>query len=1074
MIEQLDKKFIQYLTRQVSRYFYNNKQGLVTQETLGTLIPFVTKKRKKKNYQEILSEYLNHLSSSGNKLNSVSKEMKSQFFMNMNDMILNKNDELKYLILMREEFFKYKLKMYYFRKWKSRALYNHDLLEEDDPFQNNDSENYQNFKNLNYMGQGTNRNSTNNNININNNNLKNSLMDSKIGNNPNLLFFDDEQKKREIKLEDSIKVLDVQQNINNALSNANNVFSRINTKNSKDGENEQYNNILNSIERMKNNVINGENLSNKKNDINNNIYGNHDKNNYNNNNLNNFNDLLIESDNESNEKEKNLKKLNDLLIRKNKEGKLEENDLNKFNDLLKKIYKEGNLNENDLKKFNDLMKKLKKDGNLNENELKIINDLSKKLNKEKIINEIELKKINDLLVKKNKEGKLDENVLNSFNNLLKKIYNEGNLNENDLKKFNDLMKKIKKDGNLDENELRMFNDLSKKVNKEETLSENELKKINDLLIKKNREGKLDKKDINTFNDLLKKINKEDNLNENDFKKFNDLLRKIYKEGNLDENELKIFNDLSKKINNKKNQIRNRFGDKDDNNDKDNIQNKSKNKNKFDPKKLYKYPIKDNNDNDEDRYKDSKYISSKYKDYLHSGLNSMNNKSKSKSKQKNKLNDLYKEIQKNLQDDESLLRKLELKREISNKNIYGNKSRSKSKNKKENILDKLGDYNKNISKQNKLFNYDSSKNFEENLKNNGFFSGKNKKNENILKEDSQESNEDTYPDKIREIIEKYQNEDNFKLNDGNKSKGKNKMNNYDYVKKIKANEQGFHPITKFQPYNYNNNINYVIKPKREENDYDEEYEDLFHPKNNIRNNYNNINDYNQLNTSEYSNSVYNIINNIDDYDNLINGLNQPKNSRINKKRIVHHPKKEQRSYLENNIIENSISNNSTFILAPMKDVPITNISFRARMKYFSDKKKKNLEKMIKNKKEEEKQIYTFHPKTGINKLNVIKYDNYLKTENNINNNRKRLPDYDRINNLYLDYKEKKIKRDELTKEYYKKAGISFTPMINDKNKEIKEFKNKIGQIPYLDRMDIYNANKQGYNNDKCNLIPKELY
>ena len=94
MIEQLDKKFIQYLTR----------KGLVTQETLGTLIPFVTKKRQKKNYQEILSEYLNHLSSAGNKLNSVSKEMKSQFFMDMNDMVLNKNDELKYLILMRRIF----------------------------------------------------------------------------------------------------------------------------------------------------------------------------------------------------------------------------------------------------------------------------------------------------------------------------------------------------------------------------------------------------------------------------------------------------------------------------------------------------------------------------------------------------------------------------------------------------------------------------------------------------------------------------------------------------------------------------------------------------------------------------------------------------------------------------------------------------------------------------------------------------------------------------------------------------------------------------------------------------------
>jgi hypothetical protein len=174
-------------------------------------------------------------------------------------------------------------------------------------------------------------------------------------------------------------------------------------------------------------------------------------------------------------------------------------------------------------------------------------------------------------------------------------------------------------------------------------------------------------------------------------------------------------------------------------------------------------------------------------------------------------------------------------------------------------------------------------------------------------------------------------------------------------------------------------------------------------------------------------------------------------------MVHHPRKSQKSYLDNNIIENSISNNSAYILAPMKDVPITNISFRARMKYFSDKKKQNLEKMIKNKKEEEKQIYTFHPKTGIN-------------------NKKRMPDYERINNLYLDYKDKKIKKDELTKEYYKKAGISFIPKINDKNKEIKEFKNKIGQIPYLDRVDIYNVNKQNFNNNNniLNIIPGEIY
>ena len=82
-------------------------------------------------------------------------------------------------------------------------------------------------------------------------------------------------------------------------------------------------------------------------------------------------------------------------------------------------------------------------------------------------------------------------------------------------------------------------------------------------------------------------------------------------------------------------------------------------------------------------------------------------------------------------------------------------------------------------------------------------------------------------------------------------------------------------------------------------------------------------------------------------------------------------------------------------------------------------------------------------------------------------------YIRINNLYLDYKERKNKLDDLTKEYYKKAGISFTPMINDNNKEIKEFKNKIGQIPYLDRIDIYNASKQ--NNNKENYFsPSDIY
>ena len=356
--------------------------------------------------------------------------------------------------------------------------------------------------------------------------------------------------------------------------------------------------------------------------------------------------------------------------------------------------------------------------------------------------------------------------------------------------------------------------------------------------------------------------------------------------------------------------------------------------------------------------------------------------------------------------------------------------------------------------------------------------------NVIEND--DNSEDTYPQKIKEIINKYQNIESNKDNDNFENKGKKEINSekdkirkieknidYDYMKKYKASEQdqGIFIGNKYIP-NYINNINY----KRVENDideeYDKEYDEIFHPKN-IRKT--NINNYNQLNNSDYSNSIYNIINNLDGYENLGTDLNKPKYNRINKRRTIRHPKKEKderQSFAISNYLENSMSNNTSYILAPMKAVPITNISFRARMKYFSDKKQKNLEKLIKAKKDEEKKVYTFKPKTGENRLNVIKYDNYINTE--INNNQRK-PNYNRINDLYLDYKERKNKLDELTKEYYKKAGISFTPMINDKNKEMKEFKNKIGQIPYLDRIDIYNISKQKFQKDNnLNFILTEVF
>ncbi len=129
----------------------------------------------------------------------------------------------------------------------------------------------------------------------------------------------------------------------------------------------------------------------------------------------------------------------------------------------------------------------------------------------------------------------------------------------------------------------------------------------------------------------------------------------------------------------------------------------------------------------------------------------------------------------------------------------------------------------------------------------------------------------------------------------------------------------------------------------------------------------------------------------------------------------------------------------------------------------------MQKMLNKKAEKEKQIYTFMPKTDDNRLNIIKYDyNTINNIGNLNNtqksekNKKRTVDIQRIHDLYMDYKDKQNKIDILTKEYYKEAGFSFSPCIKDKNKEIKKFKNRIGQMSYMDRVEIYNnINKNKY-------------
>ena len=277
--------------------------------------------------------------------------------------------------------------------------------------------------------------------------------------------------------------------------------------------------------------------------------------------------------------------------------------------------------------------------------------------------------------------------------------------------------------------------------------------------------------------------------------------------------------------------------------------------------------------------------------------------------------------------------------------------------------------------------------------------------------------------------------------------------------------------------------------------DEDYDKLLHPKNKSKAKIIKIdnNKKSKQSKSAYSMSIRNIIDNLDtkkdnnnitnnniiinnknlinynqyyDYDDLINNINNQQKgrySRIDKKGSIKKSISSNGKFDYSSISNSNDNISKSYVLAPMASLPITNISFRARLKYYSNKREKELKRMLDKKNEEEKQIYTFQPKTGENKLNVIKYNNNnimneLNLTQEYDSNKRKKVDIQRIHNLYLDYKEKKNKREKLAEEYYKKAGFSFSPYIKDNNKEIIKFKKKIAQMPYLDRIEIYNHNR----------------
>ena len=386
-------------------------------------------------------EYLNYLGTSENKLNSISKEMKSNFFQNINEEELNTHDDLKILILIREEIFKYKIKKYYFNKYKNKALYDIDLIDEDNPFLNNNALDYQQYKKI--KSNVINKDSINNNMNDKNkkvdiNDLFKSSSKISINTNENnsrndnmnyndLLY---RSSKKSINLQDSINVLDIQKNINEALNNTNDLFNKIRLHNSGyinynnqfqntndinniDGSNNENNYIKaksNALPNYKNNLIN----------INDNKYNNKKINNINKiedtnkNYQTNMNNILEKKATINEDLYDNKDSLNNNLIENNEE--------------IKHFY-----NITNLEKYKNIFNNLKNRENMNRN----INININRDNEENI-------KINDIIGKTNN---IEENIDKYSNIENNNNYNKGTMDNyiNINKEDNDIYNITNKD-----------------------------------------------------------------------------------------------------------------------------------------------------------------------------------------------------------------------------------------------------------------------------------------------------------------------------------------------------------------------------------------------------------------------------------------------------------------------------------------------------------------------------------------------------------------------------------------------------------------------------------------------------
>ena len=108
---------------------------------------------------------------------------------------------------------------------------------------------------------------------------------------------------------------------------------------------------------------------------------------------------------------------------------------------------------------------------------------------------------------------------------------------------------------------------------------------------------------------------------------------------------------------------------------------------------------------------------------------------------------------------------------------------------------------------------------------------------------------------------------------------------------------------------------------------------------------------------------------------------------------------------------------------------------------------------------EDEICTFYPKAN-KKINRINYEHKSKSKSKskttiskINDSKKKTKiNYKRLNELYMDYKERNIRIKKLEKENNIKDGISFNPHFLNNNHWNKKSKEKIKNISFLNELE----------------------